>query len=39
MVNKITRFEQTDQSRLEEFQKNVSGVNAIRAGLENERQK
>jgi hypothetical protein len=39
MMNRITRFEQTDQSRLEEFQKNVSGVNAIRTGLENDRQK
>jgi hypothetical protein len=39
MVNKVTRFEQTEQSRQEDFQKNVSGVNAIRAGLENERQK
>ncbi len=39
LANKVTRFEQTDQSRQEEYQKNVSGVNAIRAGLENERQK
>jgi hypothetical protein len=39
IVNKVTRFEQTEQSRLEEFQKNVSGVNAIRTGLENDRQK
>lgn len=39
MANKITRFEQTEKSRLEEFQRNVSGVNAIRMGLENDRQK
>jgi hypothetical protein len=39
LANKIARFEQTEQSRLEEFQKNVSGVNAIRTGLENDRQK
>ena len=39
MANKITRFDQTEQSRLDEFQKNVSGVNAIRTGLENDRQK
>ena len=39
MANKITRFEQTEESRREEFQKNVSGVNAIRTGLESERQK
>jgi hypothetical protein len=39
MMNRITRFEQTEQSRLDEFQKNVSGVNAIRTGLENDRQK
>lgn len=39
MANRITRFEQTEQSRLEEFQKNVSGVNAIRTSLESDRQK
>lgn len=39
MSNRVARFEQVEQSRLEEFQKNVSGVNAIRAGLENDRQK
>jgi hypothetical protein len=39
MVKKIIRFEQIEQSRSEEFQKNVSAVNAIRTGLENERQK
>jgi len=39
MVNRVTRFEQTEQTRLDEFQKNVSGVNAIRTGLENDRQK
>jgi hypothetical protein len=39
LASKIARFEQTEQSRLEEFQKNVTGVNAIRTGLENDRQK
>lgn len=39
MANTITRFEQTDKTRLEEYQKNVSAVNAIREGLENDRQK
>jgi hypothetical protein len=39
MAEKITRFEQTEKSRQEEFQKNVSGVNAIRTGLESDRQK
>jgi hypothetical protein len=39
LASKIARFEQTEQSRLEEFQKNVSGVNAVRTGLENDRQK
>ncbi len=39
MVKKIIRFEQIEQSLSEEFQKNVSAVNAIRTGLENERQK
>lgn len=39
LSSKIARFEQTEQTRLDEFQKNVSGVNAIRTGLENDRQK
>ena len=39
IVNKVTRYEQTEQSRLEDFQKNVSAVNAIRTGLDNDRQK
>jgi hypothetical protein len=39
IVTRVTRFEQTEQSRIEEFQKNVSGVNAIRTGLESDRQK
>jgi len=39
LTSKVARLEQTEQSRLEEYQKNVSGVNAIRAGLENDRQK
>jgi hypothetical protein len=39
LSNKIARFEQIDQSRTEEYQKNVSAVNAVRTGLEQERQK
>jgi len=39
MANKITRYEQTEQTRAEEYQKNVSGVNAVRTGLESDRQK
>jgi hypothetical protein len=39
MANKITRYEQTDQTRQQEYQKNVSGVNAIRTSLESDRQK
>ena len=39
LTSKVARLEQTEQSRLEEYQKNVSGVNAIRTGLENDRQK
>jgi hypothetical protein len=39
LANKVAKFEQTDQSRQEDYLKNVSGVNAIRAGLEQERQK
>ena len=39
LSNKIARFEQADQSRSEEFQKNVTAVNTIRTSLENERNK
>ena len=39
LTSKIARYDQTEKSRFEEFQKNVSGVNAVRAGLEAERQK
>ena len=39
LSNKIARFEQAEQGRSEEFQKNVSAVNAIRTSLENERNK
>jgi hypothetical protein len=39
MASKIAKYEQTEQSRLEDYQKNVSGVNAVRAGLESDRQK
>jgi len=39
LSNKIARFEQADQTRTEEFQKNVTAVNAIRTSLENDRNK
>lgn len=39
LSNKIARLEQAEQTRTEEFQKNVSAVNAIRAGLENDRNR
>jgi hypothetical protein len=39
MAGKIARFEQSEQTRLEEYRKNVTGVNAIRDSLEKERQK
>jgi hypothetical protein len=39
LTGRIARFEQAEQSRTEEYQKNVAGVNTIRVGLENERQK
>ena len=39
LANKLTRLEQSEQTRLEEYQKNVSGVNAVRSGLESDRQK
>ncbi len=39
LSNRIARFEQIDQNRTEEYQKNVSAVNAVRIGLEQERQK
>lgn len=39
LSNRIARFEQSDQTRAEEYQKNVSAVNAIRASLESERTK
>jgi hypothetical protein len=39
LSNKIARFEQADKARTEEFQKNVTAVNAIRTSLENERNK
>lgn len=39
LSNKIARFEQSDQTRAEEFMKNMSSVNAIRKGLEDERNK
>lgn len=39
LSTKIARFEQADQTRAEEFMKNMSSVNAIRKGLEDERNK
>lgn len=39
LSNKIARLEQADLLRAEEFQKNVSAVNAIREGLERDRSK
>ncbi|NSW94160.1 MAG: hypothetical protein HPY62_05560 [Bacteroidales bacterium] len=39
LSNKIAKLEQADLIRAEEFQKNVSAVNAIRAGLENDRSR
>lgn len=39
LSNKIARLEQAEQTRTEEFQKNVSAVNAIRAGLESDRNR
>ncbi len=39
LTGRIARFEQAEQTRTEEYQKNVAGVNTIRTGLENERQK
>ncbi len=39
LSNKIAKFEQADQTRTEEFQKNVTAVNTIRTSLENDRNK
>jgi len=39
LSNRIARFEQAEQTRSDEFQKNVSAVNAIRTSLENDRNK
>jgi hypothetical protein len=39
LSTKIARFEQVDQTRAEEFMKNMSSVNVIRKGLEDERNK
>lgn len=36
---KVTQFEQTEESRDTEYQKNIAAVNAIRKGLEEDRQK
>ena len=37
LLNKITRIEQTDITREEEYKKNIFNINALRASLENER--
>ena len=39
LSNKIARLEQAEQTRTEEFQKNVSAVNAVRIGLESDRNR
>ncbi|MFN8241648.1 MAG: hypothetical protein U0X39_12975 [Bacteroidales bacterium] len=39
MAARIAKFEQSDQSRTDEFNKNIAGVNALRTSLETERQK
>lgn len=39
MAARIAKYEQADQSKLDEYRKNVAGVNAIRDGLENDRKK
>ncbi|MFO7620681.1 MAG: hypothetical protein R6W81_05370 [Bacteroidales bacterium] len=39
LSNRIARFEQAEQTRSDEFQKNVSAVNAIRTSLESDRNK
>jgi hypothetical protein len=39
MANAIARFDQAEKSRSEDYQKNISNINAIKAGLDGERQK
>jgi hypothetical protein len=39
LSNRIARFEQADQSKAEEYQKNVANINAMRESLEGERNK
>ena len=39
LSNRIARFEQADQTKAEEYQKNVSNINSIRLSLENERNR
>ena len=39
LSNRIARFEQADQTKAEEYQKNVSNINSIRQSLENERNR
>lgn len=37
LSNRIARFEQAEQTKTEEYQKNVANINAIRSSLESER--
>ena len=39
LEKKVTQFEQTEESRIIEYQKNIVAVNAIKKGLEDDRQK
>jgi len=39
LEKKVTQFEQTEESKTIEYQKNIAAVNAIRTGLEDDRQK
>ncbi len=39
LSSRIARFEQSDQTRTEEYQKNVASINAMRSSLESERNR
>ncbi len=39
LANKVARHEQSEKTHLDEYNKNISNINAIKAGLEGERQK
>ncbi|TSA24919.1 hypothetical protein D4R71_06260 [bacterium] len=39
LEKKVTQFEQTEESKTIDYQKNITAVNAIRKGLEDDRQK